>query len=278
MGGSLGLALRARGVRVVGLDSHAPSLSTGLSRGAIDRATQDPKDLGRAELVILCVSPERMAPVAGKVMPFLRSGCLLSEIASVKAPIAAAIERVLAPSVRFLGMHPMCGTEGRGIEYARGDLFEGSPLILTASPSTDPSALLDLEELGRLLGMRVSHLTPEEHDRQIAAVSHLVYLVSVALTRTAPSVDCAGPAFRDATRVALSPAALWKEILHLNRDPVLAAMRRLCSELERLSNLEGRQLEEALEEARVLRETQSELRGWGPGSGQAGVGSRTGDS
>jgi prephenate dehydrogenase len=270
IGGSLGLALRALGVRVIGLDSDAAALSTAVARGAIDRASRDARDLGRADLVILCVPPLQIASAAEMVMPFLKSGCLLTEVGSVKAPIAAAIERILAPSVRFLGMHPMCGTEGRGIESARADLFERAPLFLTPSSRTHPSAVRDLEELGGLLRMRVIQLTPEEHDRQVAAVSHLVYLLSIALTRTAPGTDCAGPAFRDATRVALSPTALWRQILSLNRDNLRAAIERLHQELDRISSLEGRQLEEALEEARTLRQVQGEQRGWGSGSPPVG--------
>lgn len=270
MGGSLGLALRALGVRVIGLDLDPAALTAAQARGAIDNGTQDPRELAAAHLVILCVPPQAITPTAEKTIPCLRSGCLLTEVGSVKAPIALAIERLLPPSLRFLGMHPMCGNEGRGIESARADLFEGAPLVLTPSSRTDPSALRDLEELGHLLRMRVLQLTPEEHDRQVAAVSHLVYLLSIALTRTAPGTDCAGPAFRDATRVALSPTTLWRQILCLNRDNVRMTIERLHHELERISSLDEHQLEQALEEARTLRQVQGEQRGWGSSSPPGG--------
>lgn len=266
MGGSLGLALRGLGVRVIGLDLDPAVLNAARARGAIDRGTQDPRDLAAAGLVVLSVPPQEITPTAERIIPFLQSGSLLTEVGSVKAPIALAIERVLPPSLRFLGMHPMCGNEGHGIASAKADLFEGAPLILTPTSRTDPSALRDLEELGHLLRMRLLQLSPDEHDRQIAAVSHVVYLLSIALTRTAPGTDCAGPAFRDATRVALSPTGLWRQILSLNRDNVRMAIQRLYQELERISSLDERQLEQALEEARTLRQVQGEQRGWGSSS------------
>ena len=84
-------------------------------------------------------------------------------------------------------------------------------------------------------------------------LSHLPYLFSVALTRIAPGFDCAGPSFRDATRVAKSPPALWEQILSLNRSQVLSSVELICLELTRLAGLRGEGLESALEGARQLR-------------------------
>lgn len=276
IGGSLGLALRAHGIQVVGLDERTSTLQKALAMGAIDRAATGPAELDRADLAILCVSPAQIVPMAGEVIPFLKAGCLLTEVASVKAPIATAMRTVLKRSVRFVGMHPMCGTEGTGIESARADLFDGAPLVVTPSPESDPAAVQELEDLGRILKMRVLRLSPEEHDRQVAEVSHLPYLISVALAAIGADSECAGPAFRDATRVALSPSLLWKEIVSLNREPVLAAVGRLCRDLNRLSGLEGQKLEDALEAARAGRKAQGESRGWASGSSVEPVRVKTG--
>jgi prephenate dehydrogenase len=143
----------------------------------------------------------------------------------------------------------MCGTAGQGIEAARQDIFAGAVLVATPTERTPSSALADAGELARLLGMRIVRLTPEEHDRQIALLSHVPYLLSVALTRLAPGIDCAGPSFRDATRVARSPPALWEEILSLNHSQVAAAADLVCRELSRLGALQGERLSEELEQA-----------------------------
>src|SRR5262252_11060047 len=250
MGGSLGLALRSRGVTVLAVEENPASLQRALARGAADRASADPSILREAELVVICTPPRAIAAAAARALPHLKPGCLLADFGSVKAPIVQQIDALLTPGVRFIGLHPMCGTAGQGIEAARQDLFAGAVLIATPTARTESSALAQVDEFARLLGMRLVCLSPEVHDRQIAAVSHIPYLVSVALTRLAPGVQCAGPAFRDATRVATSPPVLWEQILSMNRSHLLAAVEQLCEEINRLGNLQGDALKKALDKAR----------------------------
>ncbi len=253
IGGSLGLALRARGASVVALDESPASLEGALRRGAADRGSTDPSILEQADLVVICTPPRAIVDAAARVLPHLKTGSLLADFGSVKAPIVQQIESLPTSGVRFIGLHPMCGTAGQGIEAAREDLFAGAVLIATPTARTASSALDDVAELASLLKMRLVRLTPEEHDRQIALLSHLPYLVSVALTRLAPGFESAGPSFREATRVAMSPPALWEEILALNRSQVLPAVDLICEELARLADLQGERLENALEQARSLR-------------------------
>ena len=249
MGGSLGLALRSRGVTVLAVEENPTSLRRALARGAADRASADPSILREAELVVICTPPRAIAAAAERALPHLKPGCLLADFGSVKAPVVQQIDALLTPAVRFIGLHPMCGTEGQGIEAAREDLFAGAVLVATPTERTPSSAVADAGELASLLGMRIVRLTPEEHDRQIALLSHVPYLLSVALTRLAPGVDCAGPSFRDATRVARSPPLLWEEILTLNHSQVAAAADLVCRELSRLGALPGERLKEELEQA-----------------------------
>jgi len=253
MGGSLGLALRARGVSVAAVDESSAALNLAMKRGAADTVSADPSILAGAELVVVCTPPRAIVAAAASALPHLKQGCLVCDFASIKAPIVQAIEPMLTSAVRYLGLHPMCGTAGQGIEAAQEDLFAGAVLIATPTARTESSALAQVDEFARLLGMRLVCLSPEVHDRQIAAVSHVPYLVSVALTRLAPGVQCAGPAFRDATRVATSPPVLWEQILSMNRSHLLAAVEQLCEEIKRLGNLQGEALESALDKARELR-------------------------
>ncbi len=253
MGGSLGLVLRARGIDVAAMDVNPASLQTALASGAADRAGSHPSILAGADLVVLCTSPGAIASVAANVIPHLKSGCLLSDFASVKSAVVGPIEAQLPSTLRYLGLHPMCGTAGQGIEAARKDLFVGAVLIATPTSRTVPSALEETSQLAGLLEMRLIRLSPEEHDRQVAMLSHLPYLFSVALTRLAPGFDCAGPSFQDATRVAKSPPALWEQILSLNRSQVSSSVELICEELARLAGLRGEALESALEGARQLR-------------------------
>ena len=249
MGGSLGLALRSRGVTVLAVEESPASLRRALAKGAADRGSADPSILQDAELVVICTPPRAIAAAAARALPHLKPGCLLADFGSVKAPIVQQLDTLLTPGVRFIGLHPMCGTAGQGIEAARQDLFAGAVLVATPTERTPSSALADAGQLASLLGMRIVRLTPEEHDRQIALLSHVPYLLSIALTHLAPSTDCAGPSFRDATRVARSPPALWEEILSLNHSQVAAAADLLGRELSRLGDLQGDRLREELEQA-----------------------------
>jgi len=249
IGGSLGLALKSRGVTVLAVEENPTSLRRALARGAADRASADPSILREAELVVICTPPRAIAAAAARALPHLKPGCLLADFGSVKAPVVQQIDALLTPAVRFIGLHPMCGTEGQGIEAAREDLFAGAVLVATPTERTPSSAVADAGELASLLGMRIVRLAPEEHDRQIALLSHVPYLLSVALTRLAPGVDCAGPSFRDATRVARSPPSLWEEILTLNHSQVAAAADLVSRELSRLGALPGERLKEELEQA-----------------------------
>jgi len=253
MGGSLGLALRARGVSVAAVDENSAALSLALKRGAADSVSAEPSILAGAELVVICTPPRAIAAAAARALPHLKQGSLLCDFGSIKAPIVQAIEPLLTSGVRFLGLHPMCGTAGQGIETAREDLFAGAVLIATPTAHTESSALAQVDEFAHLLGMRLVCVSPDEHDRQVATLSHVPYLISVALARLAPGVQCAGPAFRDATRVATSPPALWEQILSMNRSHLLAAVEQLCEELKRLGNLQGEALKNALEKVRELR-------------------------
>ena len=253
MGGSLGLALRARGVPVAAVDESSAALNLAMKRGAADTISAEPSILAGAELVVICTPPRSVVAAAAHALPHLKQGCLLCDFGSIKAPIVHAIEPLLTTGVRFLGLHPMCGTAGQGMEAAREDLFAGAVLIATPTAHTESSALEQADELAQLLGMRLVCLSPEEHDRQVATLSHVPYLISVALARLAPGVQCAGPAFRDATRVATSPPALWEQILSMNRSHLLAAVEQLCEEIKRLGNLQGEALKNALEKVRELR-------------------------
>jgi prephenate dehydrogenase len=162
----------------------------------------------------------------------------------------------------FVGGHPMAGTEGRGVAAASATLFEGTAYLLTPTPRTDPGALEGLRAFARSLGAVSVTLDPEDHDRAVALVSHLPYLVAVALmgiTQTATSA--AGPAFLGATRVARSPVELWAQICRLNREPIRGALRSFREELARLEAAlaNGDRFDTMLESARKARLRLTEL-------------------
>ncbi|HEV8338090.1 MAG TPA: prephenate dehydrogenase/arogenate dehydrogenase family protein [bacterium] len=234
IGGSLGLRLRALGLaRVIGVDADEDVARRAAEREAADEVTEDLRRIGEAEIVFVAVPLEGTVAVAREAAARARRGAILTDVASVKAPIVSALAHL--PRVRYVGGHPMFGTAGRGIAEADGDLPADQPYVLTPTKETDGAATQTLLELIQQLGMRAVLLSPEAHDRAAAEASHLPYLIALALSAAAgvDAREIAGPAFRDATRVAQSPPDLWTEILKANRTHVLAALDAFGASLTR---------------------------------------------
>jgi prephenate dehydrogenase len=243
----------------VGVTRSEAAIPAARSRGAIDRGTVDPDaGVAGADLVVLAVPPEQVVPVARRVIPRLRRGSLLTDVASVKAEIVKSVEAAVGPegAVTFVGGHPMAGNEGQGIAAAEPGLFEGTVYLLTPTPATPRAGVNRLAELVRALGALPIEMAPAEHDRAVALVSHLPYLVAAALMgATGDAVPAAGPSFLGATRVAESPVALWAQICRLNRQQIQLALGSFRKELARLEAAieTGDRLDALLEAARDAR-------------------------
>jgi prephenate dehydrogenase len=260
IGGSLGMALRARGLarEVVGVTRMEARIAPARERGAIDRGTVDPAaGVDGADLVVLAIPPGQVVPMARRVMPYLRRGAILTDVASVKTDIVRSIEALSKESgVLFIGGHPMAGNEGQGIAAAAPGLFEGTAYLITPTPRTPRTGVERLARMARALGAVPVEMSPDDHDRTVALVSHLPYLVAAALmAATGEVVPAAGPAFLGATRVAGSPVALWAQICRLNQEPIQHALRLFREELARLEAAitEGDRLDALLEAARQAR-------------------------
>jgi len=236
IGGSLAMRLRAVGVRVVGVDVDAGTLEVARRRGAIDEGTGSLDAVASADLVIIATPLDQVAQVAIAAARRMRPGAVLTDVGSVKAPIVAAVNSALPPAVRFVGGHPMAGSEGQGITGADAALLIDRPFILTPTSRTAPEAVAAMQDVVTRIGMRPVVLDPVQHDELVAQVSHLPYLVSLALLRAAAddARAVAGPALDEMTRVAQSPPALWTEICRQNREAILRALTRYEVELARL--------------------------------------------
>ena len=145
IGGSLGLAARARGLveQIIGYGRTEANLKLARERGIIDAYTFDPAEAARGtDLLLLAVPVEATAPVAERFIPHLASGCILTDAGSVKAPVVKAMEALLPAGLPFVGAHPIAGTEHAGAAAAFDTLFDDHVCILTPTPKTDPGATL----------------------------------------------------------------------------------------------------------------------------------------
>ncbi len=243
VGGSLLYAIRRRFPQAhVSAYARRPEVRDQVDRvpGLVDRATCEISEAVKDARLIILAMPTRHMAAAVAAMPGDLSGAVVTDVGSVKGPVVAEIEPLVADrGGKFCGSHPMAGSEQTGFAAARESMFDGASVILT--PSEDGGALDAaeyLEQFWAALGGRVSRLSPPEHDRVIAQVSHLPHVVAAAVVRVASqsgaeSLAYCGGGFRDTTRVAAGPSAMWADILLDNQDAVLAALADLKADLDK---------------------------------------------
>lgn len=241
IGGSLGMALRRRrlAAKVVGLSRYPATIRLAKRCGAIDEGTTDARQAVRdADLVVLASPVDLIAPQGKRLAQLMRPGSVLTDVGSTKGSIVRALGR-LPKGIAFVGAHPLAGSERRGITAARADLFDGSVCLITKVPGTGGQALARVQALWRPLVRRVITVSPIDHDRLLAHVSHLPHLVAFSLMQAAPrrALSIAPRSFLDATRVAQSDPDLWDDILRDNRLAVLASLRAFERECRRMGRL-----------------------------------------
>jgi prephenate dehydrogenase len=237
LGGSIGLAAKAAGIpaRIVGYGHRPGTLKRALESGAIDESASSCKEsVAGADLIILCTPVGLFEQMMNEIAGSLMDGAIVTDVGSTKRSVVQLAEGILPSLVHFVGSHPMAGSEKRGVEYARADLFQGSRCILTPTDKTDPLALEQVDQFWRKLGMQTQRMSPQEHDRRICDVSHLPHAIAAALVAMQgdDALPLAGKGFLDTTRIAGGDGALWRDILQDNRDNLIDALVRFRSTLD----------------------------------------------
>ncbi len=217
IGGSIGLAARRRlGAHVVGWNRSPAALEVAMQRGAIDEGVTSIEQLGPADVAIAGVAVDALPDTVRALCDAL-PGAVVTDVGSTKGALVDAVRRE-----SFIGGHPLAGAESTGVAHAREDLFDGATWYLTPREGT-PGVLY--ERLARFvagLGAVPTAIAPADHDRLMAAVSHLPHVVANLLVAQAAealggdTLPATGPSFRDATRVAGSNPSLWAQIYTAN--------------------------------------------------------------
>jgi prephenate dehydrogenase len=234
IGGSLGQALRRRGLarHVIGIGRNQKRLALALEFDAIDEATTDLSEgAAHADMIVLCTPVGKIIEDLGVVIAKARPSAVITDVGSVKAPIVAAA----GAFDRFVGSHPMAGSEQTGVEAARDTLFEEATWAITPGERTDPEAVARVQRLAQSVGARTLILSPGDHDAAVAVSSHLPHVMASALIQLAarhaqsnPGLPllCAG-SFADATRVAASSSEMWRDICLANSTAVGDILKEL---------------------------------------------------
>ncbi len=237
IGGSVGLRLRADGWRVLGRDRSSAVIDRALELGAIDAAAPEGAVPG--------VDVTFVATPVGSVTDAVREALdetdgLVTDVGSVKAPLLGVMT-----NPRFVGGHPMAGSEQEGVDGARSELFEGRTWVLTPVGTTDDDALATIRSIVSGFGAEVVSLPPERHDSMVAIVSHVPHLTAASLMGLADErssehrglLRLAAGGFRDMTRVAASHPGIWPDICNENRDAIVAELDRLVDTLSSVRSI-----------------------------------------
>lgn len=243
MGGSLGLRLRAlpSPPRVVAFGRTEATLARAKERGAVDAFMLDPAEAVRdADLVVLSAPVRAIPPLFTTLAPHLKDGAVVTDVGSTKGWIVAEAERRLPERARFVGSHPMCGSERDGIEHATAALYEKAVTVVVPSARTDDAALRATKALWESVGSITLTLPAALHDRIVASISHLPHVLASLLVNTVAlrsrsevrTWDLAAGGFRDTTRIASGSPEIWRDICLTNRTAILDAVRDARAEID----------------------------------------------
>jgi prephenate dehydrogenase len=268
IGGSVGLAARARGVAkmVVGTGSRPATLETARSLGAItDIETEPARAVAEAELVVICAPVDHIVEQARRLAPHCKSGALITDAGSTKGQIVAELEQAAAQptwgaNARFVGSHPLAGNEKQGPRHAAADLFAGRTVVVTPTSSSRGEDVTAVSDFWTSLGAHVVQMPADEHDRALAATSHLPHLLAAAIAGSTPQryVTLTAGGWQDTTRIAAGDPALWRQIMLANRAHLTDALDRLLVLLgqwrEALARGDAATMERLLAEAKHIRD------------------------
>ena len=266
IGGSLAFALRRGGADHVTLWARRPeAVGEIVAAGCADIATADvAAAVNDADFVVLCVPVGAMPALGTAIAPHLRRDCVVTDVGSVKGPVLAGLRPVFQDRARFVGSHPMAGSANTGLSAASATLFDGTTCIVTPEADSDATALAEVCAFWKGVGCRVVELPATEHDECVALVSHLPHLLAAALVNTVAQRNehafrVVGPGFRDTTRVAGGPPAMWREILRENAAAVLPAIDALIAKLADFRHTlarsgDGKEILDLLANARTTRD------------------------
>ncbi|MGC8787228.1 MAG: prephenate dehydrogenase [Anaerolineae bacterium] len=245
MGGSLAAALITRGAcrRVVGVARRQETIAQALAMGVIHEGTcQVYEGVKNADIVVLATPVLTIVQLIEEIGPWLPPDCLLTDMGSTKQAVVQAMQ-ALPPHVQPIGGHPMCGKEVAGLAAADAALFRDAVYVLTPLARTSDAAIALAQDLVRGVGAQPLLLDPMRHDLLVAAVSHLPYLLAVALVATNESLadnavwQLAATGFRDTTRLAASDETMMLHILLSNQIGIRPMLARFQEQLAHLDNL-----------------------------------------
>ena len=263
IGGSIGLALRKRGLTqvVTGIGRNRASLDRALAVGAVDSVTTDlAAGLAHADAVIVATPVDSIVEHVCQANLVAPKAQFITDAGSTKARICSVVDERLAGSHRFVGSHPLAGDHRTGPEFSRADLLEDRTVVVTPTGNTATELLELVADFWQALGSMVHVMSPMEHDQALAATSHLPHLIASVLAKSTPQeyLPLSATGWADTTRVAAGDPELWTQIFSQNAESLLSGLDTLMTDLadtrQQLASGDWTQIKEFLQEAKRIRD------------------------
>jgi prephenate dehydrogenase len=248
------------GVKTVGYTHRASTRKKARQLAVASEIVDDIKtSVSNADLVILSTPICTFEKIFGQIRGAMPKGCIVTDVGSTKVLPHRWAAKKLPETIHYIGSHPIAGSEQRGIEFARDDLFDGAVCILTTTKKTNRGAVQTLKRFWSALGCSVKLMTPDEHDKVFAGISHVPHVVAAALinANNSETLKFAGKGFMDTSRIASGPANIWADILLTNSKNTVRGIDRVITELGKLKKAvkagDVKQIEKLLKTARNKR-------------------------
>lgn len=262
LGGSVGLTILRcfSSVKVIGF-AHRPATRKKAKQIAVaSEITGDLKAAVKdADLVVLATPIQTFEQFFSDISGCLKEGAIVTDVGSTKNLPHIWAKKRLPKNVYYVGSHPIAGSEQRGVEYSRDDLFEQAVCIVTSTKDTNKKAAAKMVRFWKQMGCCVKTMNPSEHDRILANVSHLPHITAASLlnSNSDSQLKFAGKGFIDTSRVASGPPNIWVDILMTNAPNCIGSINKLQSELEQFKKAikkgQKNKVEKLLENARNKR-------------------------
>lgn len=266
IGASFALALKKNRLcnEAIGYGRKEENLKRAQARSIIDAFELDPaKACTGSDLIVFATPVGSFIDIAKQIRSSLRSGVIVTDVGSVKGTLVRTMEELMPEGASFIGGHPIAGSDRSGIDSAEAEIFRGAKCIITPTEHSDKHALETVIAVWKNLGSLVTLISPNEHDRIYASVSHLPHFLAYVIMNTVADIDksflhFSGQGFMDTTRIASSSPELWRDICLLNKDNLLESLELFKKNLDRASRYlrayDSASLEKDFEKARKLRE------------------------
>jgi cyclohexadieny/prephenate dehydrogenase len=222
---------------IVGCDQNELSLAFGINHNIIDIGSRDVANaVADSQLIVLATPPGTLGGIVKQMAPALKAGTIVTDTASVKQPVIAAIRPHLPPKVEFIPAHPIAGSEQSGVQAGRADLFHRKLVIITPESAAPTPALQNVTSFWKGMGARLDGMPAELHDTMYAYISHLPHLLAFAAHSVIEEHADEQPMLRQFLRLGHSNAALWSEVFVMNKNFIIKALDRYLDVISHIKN------------------------------------------